>query len=86
MKRKLALILTICLLVASAVAVLAACNKGGDNEISFYYYAMTNDLNNELKAKLGKFTEETAPSLSRAQYRYRRSSQTALSSPPAWRR
>lgn len=59
MKRKLALILTICLLVASAVAVLAACNKGGDNEISFYYYAMTNDLNNELKAKLGKFTEET---------------------------
>ena len=59
MKRKLALILTICLLVASAVAVLAACNKGGDNEISFHYYAMTNVLNNELKAKLGKFTEET---------------------------
>lgn len=59
MKRKLAVFLAAAMLIAAALTLFVACDKGGDDEISFYYYAMTNDLNNELKAKLNKFTDET---------------------------
>ena len=59
MKKKLAIILAAMLLIAAVTTVLVACNKTSSDEISFYYYAMNNALNNELKAKLNKFTEET---------------------------
>lgn len=57
--KKVAIILTLVFVFAALTTVLVACDKDEDNEVVFYHYAMTSDLNKELTAKIQSFTEQT---------------------------